>query len=93
MGIFVEIDCAKANWKGHLKENLQDNLEVNLRNFNYQRDGQFCELLGMAHLIPFRIDYRRKRAFFSARGGRQSPNSNPESPPPPPIPPSIRGND
>ena len=87
MSFFVEIDCEKGGWKGRLKENLQDNLQVALRNFDYERDGDFCELLAVAHLIPFRIDYRKRRAFYSV-ANPQSPNANPAGLQGPDTPPS-----
>ena len=86
MSIFVEIDCDGGGWKGRLKENLQDNLQVCLKNFDYERDGDFCELLAVAHLITFRIDYRRRLAFYSI-GSPQSPNANPAGWQGPEIPP------
>lgn len=86
MSLFVELDCAEEDWKSRLKENLQDFLEVNLKNFDYQNDGAFCELLALAHLIPFRIDYRQRTAYFSF-SSRQFPNSTPDGPPPPQTPP------
>ena len=63
----LRIDCADANWKSLLKRNLQDRVEVNLDNFDYTTDGQFCELLALSHSMDFRLDVRNKVGRFTKR--------------------------
>jgi hypothetical protein len=63
----LRIDCAEENWKSLLKRNLQDRIEVTLDNFDYTTDGQFCELLALAHSMDFRLDVRNKAGRFTKR--------------------------
>ena len=63
----LRIDCTAENWKSQLKRNLQDRIEVTLDNFDYTTDGQFCELLALAHTMDFRLDVRNKAGRFTKR--------------------------
>jgi hypothetical protein len=60
----VKIDCANAEWKLFLKHTLQDGREVELANFDYTLDGQFCEMLAMAHNAVFSLDAARNTGRF-----------------------------
>jgi hypothetical protein len=60
----IIIDCAEANWKVLLKRNLQEGVEVDLGNFDYDVDGVFCEILAMAHSMTLRYNSRTKSWLF-----------------------------
>jgi hypothetical protein len=63
----LKINCGDENWKSLLKRNLQDGIEVTLENFAYTTDGQFCELLALAHSMNFRLDARNSAGHFTKR--------------------------
>ena len=60
----VTIDCNNGEWKPFLKHSLQDGRDVELSNFDYTVDGQFCELLALTHAVVFSLDLNRKAGFF-----------------------------
>jgi hypothetical protein len=60
----VKISCAEPDWRNVLKTDLQDGLDVDLTNFDYTLDGQFCELLAMSHSMQFKLDARNGAGFF-----------------------------
>ena len=60
----LEIDCAEANWKLLLKRNLQEGIEVDLLNLNYNVDGQFCTILAIAHSMTLRYNSRTMAWLF-----------------------------
>jgi hypothetical protein len=59
-----EIDCSNAGWKPFLKNSLQEGRDVDLGNFDYTVDGQFCELLALSSGMVFSLDVNRKAGFF-----------------------------
>jgi hypothetical protein len=63
----ITIDCLDKNWKPLLKRNLQEGIEVTLGNFDYDVDGQFCELLALSHTMNFRLDARNHDGRFRKR--------------------------
>ena len=63
----LTIDCSDKNWKSLLKRNLQEGIEVILGNFDYDVDGQFCELLALSHSMNFRLDVRNRVGRFIKR--------------------------
>jgi hypothetical protein len=60
----VRIDCEHEDWKTKLKEFLQNRHEVQLVNFAYTVDGQFCETLAFSHSVRFELDARNQTGFF-----------------------------
>jgi hypothetical protein len=60
----LTIDCLDKNWRSLLKRNLQEGIEVILGNFDYDVDGQFCELLALSHSMNFRLDLRNRVGRF-----------------------------
>lgn len=60
----VSINCANREWKPFLKQSLQERREVDLLNFDYTVDGQFCEMLALSHHVIFTLDVKRNIGFF-----------------------------
>lgn len=60
----IRIDCAQENWRTLLKRNLQDEIEVDLENLDYETCGEFCELLAVSHSMSFRLDARNRVGKF-----------------------------
>ncbi len=60
----VAIDYANAGWKPFLKDSLQEGRDVNLSNFDYTIDGQFCEMLALAHDKVFTLDFQHNAGMF-----------------------------
>lgn len=60
----LRIDCAEENWKVLLKRNLQEGIEVDLDNLDYNVDGVLCEVLAMAHSMTLRYSARSKSWLF-----------------------------
>jgi hypothetical protein len=63
----VVIDCTNSEWKPFLKHSLQVGRDVDMSNFDYTVDGQFCELLASTHGEVFRLDLNRKAGVFRKR--------------------------
>jgi hypothetical protein len=63
----LKINCAEKDWKTLLKRNLQDGIEVDLENFDYTSEGQFCEMLAISHSMGLRLDVRNKCGQFRKR--------------------------
>ena len=63
----ARIDCADKDWKMLLKTRLQEGCEVDLANFYYTENGQFCETLAFSHSMQFRLDARNSAGFFRKR--------------------------
>jgi hypothetical protein len=63
----VRIDCQHEGWKAQLKESLQQAQEVQLVNFSYTLDGQFCETLAFSHSMRFELDAKNQIGFFRAK--------------------------
>jgi hypothetical protein len=61
------INCAEKDWEILLKRNLQEGIPVKLDNFDYEADGQFCELLAVAHTMDLRLDTKNKAGLFRKR--------------------------
>jgi hypothetical protein len=60
----VIIDSKSAAWRTLLKTHLQDGREVDLKNFDYTVDGQFCELLTVSHGMTFKLDAKHSVGHF-----------------------------
>jgi hypothetical protein len=60
----LKIDCAEAKWKTLLKRNLQEGVEVDLENLDYDADGVLCEVLAMSHSMTLRYNTRTKAWLF-----------------------------
>jgi hypothetical protein len=60
----TRINCIAPDWRNVLKTNLQEGLEVELINFDYTLNGQFCEMLAMAHRMRLELDVKNKAGFF-----------------------------
>jgi hypothetical protein len=60
----TKINCLDKDWKAVLKLNLQEQRDVDLTDFDYTVDGQFCELLALAHSARFQLDARNKAGAF-----------------------------
>jgi len=60
----LRIDCAEEDWKVLLKRNLQDGIEADLDNLDYNVDGVFCEIVAMAHSMTLRYSARTKSWLF-----------------------------
>ena len=63
----VQIDCSNSGWKPFLKHSLQDGHDVDLKNFDYTIDGQFCEMLAMAHSVMFNLYASHNSGSFRKR--------------------------
>lgn len=62
----VVIDCKSTAWRTLLKTHLQEGREVDLKNFDYTVDGQFCELLTVSHARTFKLDAKHSVGHFGA---------------------------
>lgn len=60
----IIISCTVPDWRNVLKVDLQDGLEVDLTNFDYSLDGQFCESLAKSHSMQFKLDAGNRAGFF-----------------------------
>jgi hypothetical protein len=60
----LKIDCAENNWKILLKRNLQEEIEVDLLNFDYSIDGLFFEMLAISHSMTLRLDAQNSVGKF-----------------------------
>lgn len=60
----AKIDCANKDWKTAVKTHLQQGTEVDLSNFYYTENGQFCEMMALAHSMQFRLDAKNSAGFF-----------------------------
>jgi hypothetical protein len=66
----IIINCCDHDWKILLKRNLQEGIEATLDNFDYTTDGEFCELLALAHSMTFRLDVKNKAGRFKKQADK-----------------------
>jgi len=63
----INIDCRDKDWKSRLKLGLQADKAVSLVHFDYTVDGQFCEMLALAHNYGFRLDAPGETGHFKKK--------------------------
>jgi hypothetical protein len=68
----LEINLTELDWTTLLKRNIQEGIPVDLDNFDYKVDGQFCESVAIAHGMQLRLDSKHKLGLFRIRARRSA---------------------